>query len=346
MTAYGFRLHKVTAHAGLSRPELDLSNVGGGAAAIGVLQSRLDALAGQTIVGSPKYAQHPSDLAPVAPAALAKDMTRPYMHIQFVIRSGRRIKVTLDYGREGDYNSLLDSTGAPRPMTGLAASRTYRVWFLVPPGGTVAYMVSETKGQSFAGEALLDRLRVENQRAACSVRGTDLQVGNFVRWRHESLFDRTRIDDIFNGADNFEIELRRVGHTPTGAPSSGDVKITEYGLDGAARIQQAVAAVRGWWQNRGNGSKQARSERAARDLGTLIDLNVPFDQLGFNDGEIRFTQEGKVQRINPNKIEKLYVYPVGTTFPTDQELTNKSAARLDNVSRDLSLNIDLTDLTQ
>lgn len=348
MTAYGFRLHKITAHAGLSRPELDLSDVGDGSAtqaAIDALMDRLDALVGTTIVGSPTYAQHPSDLVPSGPTALPRNTTRPYMYVRFVNRSGRRIKVTLDYGREGDYNTLLDNGGAPRPMDGLAASRTFRVWFLVPPSGKVAYMVSEVKGQSFAGEALLDRLRVENQRAVCSVRGGDLLVGHFVRWRHEPLFDGSRINDIFNGADNFEIELRRVGHTRTGAPTSGDVKITEYGLDSAARVQQAVGAVRGWWQNRANGTKQARSEQAARDLGTLIDLNVNFAQLGFNDGEVRFTQQGKVQRINPNKIEKLYVYPVGTSVPSDRDLTSKAAARLDNVNRDLSLNIDLSDLT-
>ena len=348
MTAYGFRLHKVTAHAGLTRPELDLSNVSAGGPAIeafDALKDRIDAIAGSTIVGSPTYASTPNDLLPAVPGALRRNTTRPYMHVRLVSWSGRTIKVTLDYGREGDFNTLLEHNGAPRPMEGLAASRTYRVWFVVPASGTVIYMVSEVKGQSSAGEALLDRLRVENQHAACWVAGSQLNVGHFVRWKAEPLFDGSRINDIFHGADNFEIELSRVGHSRTGAPSSGKVKITEYGLDGAKRIQQAVTTVATWWQNRGNGTKEARSEQAARDLGTLIDLNVDFDKLGFNDGEIRFTQEGKVQTINPNKIERLFVYPVGTTYPDDKDLTKKAATRLANVNKDLSLNIDLSDLT-
>jgi hypothetical protein len=347
MVAYGFRLHKLTAHEGMARAELDLGDVGGAANPVSALRSlrdRIESLEGKTIIDKAVYAHEPADLTPPVPSALPRQSTRPYMHIVSHTLSGRKLKVTLDYGREGDFDNILSADNSPRPMDGLAAARTFRVWFIVPPSGTVAYMISETKGQSYAGTALLDRLRVENQRAACTPQGTGLDVGHWVRWKFEDLFDGSRIDDIFRKGENFELEVRRVGHAPSGAPRSGMVKITENGLGGGARVQDAIAAVRGWWNNRGSGTALARSERAARDLGTLIDLNIDFNNLGFNDGEIRFTQEGKVLTINPNKIEKLLVYPMGTVRPNDMDMTKAAAVRLHNVNRDLSLNIDLADL--
>jgi len=347
MVAYGFRLHKLTAHEGLTRAELNLGDVGGGTAAVSALKNlrdRIEALEGKTIIGKSIYAHEPVDLTPVLRSELPRQSTRPYMHIVSHTQSGHKLKVTLDYGREGDFDNILSAGSSPRPMDGLAAARTFRVWFLVPPSGTVAYMISETKGQSYGGTALLDRLRVENQRAAATPNGSGLDIGHWVRWKFEDLFDGSRIDDIFRKGENFELEVRRVGHSASGAAKSGMVRITENGLGAGVRVKDAITAVRGWWDNRASGTEIARSERAARDLGTLIDLSIDFTDLGFNDGEIRFTQEGKVLTINPNKIEKLLVYPMGTNRPNDMDMTKAAAVRLNNINRDLSLNIDLGSL--
>jgi hypothetical protein len=308
-----------------------------------LVRDGVDLLAGRTVIGSPTYAEIPADLTPPVAAAVPRESTRPYLHVVSSTVSGRKLKVIVDYGREGDFDHLLSQGSAPRSMHGLAAARTYRVWFLVPPIGTTIYMISETKGQSFAGEALVDRLRVENQRQACTPNGAALDVDRWIRWKYEPLFDGQRIQDIFNGADEFELKVRRVSHSPGGAPQSGTVTITENGLS-HGNTQGAIAAVRGWWNDRRAGTTVSRSERAARDIGSLIDLNLNFQQLGFNDGEIRFKQDGKVQMINPNKIERLFVYPMGEAPPHDRDLTVKAAGRLSNISRDLSVNVDLSDL--
>ena len=111
MTAYGYRIFTLSAFKGRSRTALDLGDMSEGGVATSAaveLEDHLSRLKDELLFGAPTYISEVEDLEPKDPDKLRKEIkSHPYLVIRKVTRNGQRIKVEVQYGREGDYDILL-----------------------------------------------------------------------------------------------------------------------------------------------------------------------------------------------------------------------------------------------
>lgn len=346
MTAYGMRLYKLSAHNARSTKDLplnDLTDCGVQGDACLALHVSLKAIEGQLFVGKPAYLGNALQTSSVPAASQSPSVSAvPYLRVIKVSRSRRRVDVVVEYGREGDYESVISSaTKQSEPMDGKATARTYRVMFLVPLNGSSLYMACETKGRTQGGEALVHTLKVSNQHEAFNAldAGQD-EASQWLRWGCKAIFDPGRIQTIMRDSEKHAIKLKRKGHGPSGTPHDGDVILTEQGIP-LGNVASVVNLIKQWWDNRNTGTPESRSKAAADELGSLVSVDVR--GIDFTDGEIVFQENGKTQTVTPNTIERLFVYPIGETAPSDDELRQLAAAKLSgieprlNITRDLNL---------
>lgn len=346
MTAYGFRIYEMTAHQGRKIPPIDLSSLkvcGVSSSALDELHRHLTSLRGILLVGPANYRLEPFD--PDDDSSLSSNVTKkhPYLQITNVERQAERIDVTVEYGREGDYDILLSRDGSPRlELKQKAAARAYRVAFLVPPHGVRAVMVSETRGRSTAGEALMHWLRVRNQHEAVTFAANgDREEAPFVRWSVEPLFDENRIDDILSESSDHAVTFKRLATDAASNPNGGYLRLTQQGIP-VSKMADLKATIRKWWDQRKSGDKAAKGVEAAKDLGVLLGRSEVVDKLEFSDGEVSFLEKNKTQTITPNTIERLFVYPLGEDRPSDRDLYKEVVKRLAPMRSDLKLELDLT----
>ena len=344
LTAYGYRLHTLAAYKGRSRAPLDfgdLSEGGIGTSAVSELESHLLRLKNILLFGSASYVNLPADLDPVDPTIVRKQAkTHPYLVVRSVSRVGQRIKVLVDYGREGDYEILLSADGAPSlELKGKAAARSYRIWFLVPSVGESGFMVSETKGRTHAGAALVHWLRVQNQHGSVSFDAQgERSEADWVRWDDREAFDANRIDEVLRESHDHSVTLKRHRVDGAGNRLEGDLKLTQQGIP-RSKLDDVKGVILKWWNERAEKSPQ-KKQLAATELGTILGMSSQTSSLGFNDGEISFREKNKTQTISPNTIERLFVYPLGEIPPKDKPLLNAALATLAPIAEDLGIEVD------
>lgn len=347
LATYGYRIHEVEAHNGSGRTALpldDMKLVGLQGDAYDALYNQLCAIQDEIFVGPATYLRTRADEEARAKAANDADVFHPYLVVRRVYRTGRRIDVAVEFGKEGDYELLLSRDNRPpEALTGRAPARQYPVSFHVPRKGKTAYMVSATKGRTYVGEVLLHRLRVENQRAVCSLDKNDALVEKpFIRWSSAPLFDPGRIDAIIAQGKNHTLTVTGTGTAPDGAPIPQTLRITQQGIP-VTRMDDLTAIIRNWWKRRNKGSQKERSEQGAAELGGLVSASV--SGVDFEDGEIRFLENGKHQTITPNTIERLFIYPLGDTPPLPEVWRSAAAGKLQTINTDITVKLDLTEGT-
>ncbi len=260
------------------------------------------------------------------------------LFLRKVSQHGRRLDLLFDYGVEGDYETLLESTGAYSPMTGKAGGRGYRLWLVFPETGNAAVMVSEVKGRTHVGEVLFHWLRCLNQRDAVTFDAAGNRAETaWLRWVANPMFDPDRFASIASEASNFSLTLRRQAKKSDGGPDEGTVKVTETGLS-VERIGGVMAVMLNWWNNRQNGSKGERSRKGAEQVEALVHLKMDEE---FDDGEISFKENNKQQTITPNTVDRLFIYPMGEVPPSSEAILQAAKSRLPPILSALDMNIDL-----
>lgn len=346
MTAYGYRIFTLSAFKGRGRTALDFGDMSEGGvptSAAVELENHLARLKDELLFGAPTYISEVEDLEPKDPDKLRKEIkSHPYLVIRKVARSGQRIKVEVQYGREGDYDILLSQDGSqPVQLTGKAPSRTYRIWFLAPSVGESGFVVGETKGRTYAATALVHWLRVQNQQANVSFDEDNERVeDDWVRWDVREAFDKNRIDEVLRESHDHSVTLKRHSIDGAGNHFEGDLKLSQQGIP-ISKLDDVKAIIRKWWDNRNEKTPEKRKEAAA-ELGTILGMSSATSSLGFNDGEITFREKNKTQTISPNTIERLFVYPLGEIAPSNKALLNAALATIGPIAEDLQIEVDTT----
>ena len=145
MTAYGMRLYKVTAHKSRATKDLPLDNLSSCGITVDAAQElsrSLKAIQGQLFVGKSEYLTGQS-----RPPSAAPTTARPYLRVTDVSIDRRRLDVVVEYGREGDYESIISSsTQLSEPMNDKATARRYRVIFLIPPSEHLSSWLVRPRG--------------------------------------------------------------------------------------------------------------------------------------------------------------------------------------------------------
>lgn len=345
LATYGYRIHEVEVNNAGGRTALaldDLKFAGLQGDAYDALYDQLTAMKNKIYIGNATYLRTRADETARIKAVQDPTVLHPYMVVRNVYRTNRRIDVTVEFGKEGDYESLLSRDNRPpEALIGRAPVRPYAVSFHMPRKGTTAYMVSATKGRTYVGEALLHRVRVENQRAVCVLDKNDALVEKpFIRWSSSPLFDPGRIEAIIAEGKNHTLTVTGTGTAPDGAPTAQTLRITQQGVP-VSRMDDLTATIRNWWERRNKGSKKERSQQGAAELGSLVSASV--QGVDFEDGEIRFLENGKQQSITPNTIERLFIYPMGDTPPAPEVWQAAAAGKLQTINTDIKVKLDLTE---
>lgn len=347
MVAYGFRLFLVEVHLGRKHAPMELDDLleaGRLGPAVEELHRHLLDLQDRLLFGPATYRTAPLEDGEDDEVETDKRNKRhPYVRIHDVTRQANRVDVSLDYGREGDYELLIRQDGSEASLRRSASTNPFRLTFYFPRVGTQAVMISETRGRTSSGLALLNWLKVKNQHEAVGWdRNGDRTEEPWVRWSADPMFDERRIDSIIRDGSDHSITLKR--HKIDAADNrhtDGGLKMTKQGIP-IGRIEDLRNTLRKWWDERALVDKVKKSSTAAHDLGVLVAPTEVLDKLSFDDGEITFDENGKTQTIDPNTIERLFVYPVGESRPSLEELREAARTRLQPLLRPLSLEIDLT----
>jgi hypothetical protein len=337
VTAFGFRLSTVVVHAGMKRDELAMGKlVGGEPDAVKAFVSQCAGYVDYALIGQPVYAGRGRgrDESPEG-GALDANGHDSYLMIKSVTADGRRVDVVVEYGREGDFETLIHRDRTPSlPMRGKAASRVYRMIFFFPTTGSKGIMIAETRGTSYAGETLLRWLSVANQRASVSVTEDGVTpVKQWDRWKHRPMIDPNRLAAIKNGASEVELQVTR--RKKSGAPDSGRLVVSERDLS-VSKVDAAFDLLLQWFAERAKGTKDERKAKGAFAVGELIDYRNDDE---FTDGVIRFKENGKVQSVNATTIDQLFIYPLGDVTPTLQTIYYTAVQRLTPMVKELDIAI-------
>lgn len=337
MTAFGYRLSTVVVHDGAKHKELPMGKlVGGEADAVKAFVKQCERFVGYALIGRPTYADKSSgrNESPEG-GSLDPKGHDPYLLIKSVTADGRRVDVSVEYGREGDFESLLHRDRTPsQPMRGKAASRTYRLIFFFPTTGSKGIMISETRGVTHAGEILLHWLSVTNQRESVTVTdGSLVQNKSWDRWKQHPMIDEDRLASIKTGASNVELQVTR--RKKSGAPNSGRLAVSEKDLS-IKKVDAAFDLILHWFAERTVGTKDERKLAGAFAVGELIDYGVDDE---FEDGVIRFKENGKTQSVSATTIDQLFIYPLGDITPTLQSIYYSAVQRLTPMAKELDIAI-------
>lgn len=337
MTAYGFRLSTVVVYAGSKQDELTMGKlVGGEADAVKAFVTQCERFVEHALIGQPTYAGRGGAREQSEEGgSLDPKGHDPYLLIKKVTSDGRRVDVVVEYGREGDFEVLLNRDRSPSQlMRGKAAARTYRLIFFFPTTGSKGIMISETRGLTHAGEALLKWLSVANQRAAVTVTGDEVvTTKKWDRWVHRPMIDPNRLAAIKNASSDVELQVTR--RKKSGAPDSGRLVVSENHLS-VKKVDEAFNLITHWWEQRSKGTKDERKYAGAFAVAELIDYQVGDD---FTDGVIRFKENGKTQSVTSTTIDQLFIYPLGEVTPILQTIYHTAVQRLTPMVKELEIAI-------
>lgn len=146
-----FRLFEVEVFEGLKRkPVPDGENIGD-TELIEYIESALQDMQGNPMIGKPTSLPHPEDLVKQQPKA-----DDPYLTVLEHSRRGRVIEVGVSTGRYGDRDSLMNPKGVVNDISDSATGRNYRVRLAFPEDKNKFYIVSQVRGRSEAGSTFLN----------------------------------------------------------------------------------------------------------------------------------------------------------------------------------------------
>ncbi|MFK0402531.1 hypothetical protein ACIQTT_09400 [Microbacterium sp. NPDC090225] len=270
------------------------------------------ALEGELSVGAPAFYQDPES-EEIRQSELEKSDNLPYFLLKSVSLSGRVLKFVVRTGRESDHDGLMSRGGASESMKQKAAVRQLRVWMVFPTAGDFAFMISETRGRGHAGELLLKWITRTLQRESVTINAKGKrEEADWLHWKVEPRIDGSRLDGILQDSTDHSLRLKRRGVSSTGERGSLELELVQFGLK-QTPIEKIAEAISKMAARRDSGSRAQREVEAAKDVVELVDSDV--GGLDFNDGEISFKENGKVQTINAETVDRLFVYPLGGKRP-------------------------------
>ncbi len=261
----------------------------------------------------------------------------PYFVLEDVKRDDRVIEFRVRIGRESDHDGLMKRDGSSEPMSERAAVRRFSVWMVFPAAGDYAFMISETRGRTYVGELLLQWLTRTLQREAVTVSDKGKKnEGPWLNWKLEPRIDGHRLDGILSDSGNHAFKLRRHTVSAAGGRSSYDLELTQIGLKKTS-VEKLLEVIMKMNDRRGKGNEKDRRKQAAKDVLSLVDADVA--GVDFTDGEISFTERGKVQTINAETVDRLFVYPLGSKRPSEKKLLSDGLEIVGRIAPTLGVQI-------
>src|SRR3546814_817557 len=161
----------------------------------------------------------------------------------------------------------MNRDGKSESMKKRAAVRRYTVWMLFPVAGDYAFMVSETRGRSYAGELLLQWLTRSLQRESVTVDADGKKhESEWLNWKLEPRIDGDRLERILSESSDHTIRLRRHSISATGGRPTYDLELVQLGLKKTPidKVADAISAMR---QRSGKGTQYDRRQQAAQEIG-------------------------------------------------------------------------------
>jgi hypothetical protein len=347
MTTYGYRIHTLEPRLGRAR-ELngamaleDVSAAGGDTDAFEQFKKELLELQdAKTQLGTPAfYVDEITDAE--RQAKLDETDGVPYFEVTDVQVEDRRIRVTVETGREQDHDALVSRDGTHEPIERKAAVRGMQVVLLFPQVGPMAIMLSEVRGQTYVGELLIKWLTRRAQHAAVTVNADNRKiVGPFLNWHLTPMIDGARLDGILGHAADPSFRLRRRGVSAAGTRTSYDLEVVQWGLKKttAEKVFDTILAMAA---RKGSTTELDRRKAAANDVIQLVDPAVSRSGIEYDDAEISIVEKGKRQTINAETVDKLFIYPLGSTRPKGYQLVKEAAPVVNRIARALKITTTL-----
>ena len=339
MATYGFRVHTMEPHVRRTEKFLqieDAAGAGGEADACDQMYRELLELQGILNIGTPTYfVDEQSEEIRAAALEAANDLA--YFLVHKVNRDGRVLEVIVETGKEADHDALASRDGTHEEMTRRAPVRRSTVVFAFPEKGGTAIMLSDVRGRNYAGQLLIQWLTRTAQRANVQVTEKGKKEEPWLNWKLTPQIDGERLDGVLSGSSEHTLKLRRRYVNAQGGRASFDLELVQFGLKKTGK-DAFLAVVLGMADRRNKGTEAARRAAAAVDVITLVDPDVA--GVGFNDGELSFSENGKVQTVNAETVDRLFVYPTGSVKLDPTELRKKAAAVVGRIA--LASNVEVT----
>ncbi len=295
MAVRGFRLYKLEVAPGSKRSRIPLGGEHISDLMLKRLNTDLERLRGTVFVGAPKTG--PDE--PI-PEKIAAGTT--VMRVDSVTQHGATFEIVVAYGRTGEHELALSAEGdADIVLERLAVSNRFRVHLYMPTEGNVGLMASEVIGRSHVSDVFLRRLTAENERAYY----LEGKKHPWLRWVHSKLFDASRIREIAAADYVTGISLKRSKRGADGERSTQGLTLQQNGIPASKRAK--VAEILNRWVLKSL-KKYSGSVSEVDEMIDLVDGDVR--DLGFDDGEIHFQEDGKQQSISPSNLEKIFTYPL------------------------------------
>jgi len=314
----------------------DVSEAGQGADACAEVFRVAQEIEGKLQLGAPTYFVS-EEMEEQRESEMAAATELPYFILEEVKRNDRVLEFRVRIGRESDHDGLMGRDGSSEPMRERAAVRRFGVWIVFPSAGDYAFMISETRGRTYVGELLLQWLTRSLQREAVTVNEKGKKnEGPWLNWRLEPRIDGHRLDGILSDSGNHAFRLRRHTVTSAGGRSSYDLELTQIGLKKTS-VEKLLDVIMKMNDRRGKGSEQDRRKQAAKDVLSLVDADVA--GVEFTDGEISFTEKGKVQTINAETVDRLFIYPLGSKRPSENSLLDAGLEIVGRIAPTLGVQI-------
>lgn len=347
MTTYGYRIHTLEPRLGRAREENgarpleDVSDAGGAVDAFDQFKTELLALQDDhTQLGNPTfYVDEVTEAERRARLDEAEGV--PYFEVTNVDVEDRRIRVTIETGREQDHDALVSRDGTHEPIERKAAVRGMQVVLLFPTSGAAAIMLSEVRGQTYVKELLIKWLTRRAQHAAVTINEDNRKVvGPFLNWHLTPQIDGARLDGILGESADPSFRLRRRGVSATGTRSSYDLELVQWGLK-KTPVERVFGAILAMAERRGSTTELERRKAAAADVIELVDPAVRSGDIEYDDAEISIVEKGKRQTITAETVDKLFIYPLGPVRPKGYRLISEAAPVVNRIAKALKIAVVL-----
>lgn len=342
-TTYGFRVHTIEPRVRRTQEFLtieDVSDAGGETDALEQVHKELLALTGQTKVGAPAYFQSKAE-DDARQDAIEKSEDAPYFTLIDVTRDGRVLELLVETGKEADHDGLRSRDGTTQSLKKKAAIRRSTVLLAFPKKGSEAFMVSETRGQSWSGEFVIQWITRTAQRAnvVLDADGQRKDELPWLNWKITPRIDGDRLDGILKDSSEHTFRLRRQSVTAQGTRTSYDIELVQFGLK-KTPVERVLDVLTNMAERKKQGTEAERRAAAAADVLTLVEPDV--GGVAFTDGELSFLEKGKRQTINSETIDQLFVYPLSSARPSPAELRNHAASVIQKIAPTLGIQANLS----
>lgn len=326
MPRYGFRLYKVNRVRGVQGKPAPFTIEGRSGHYVDELADLVDDLAHQgNLSGTPALVDAADGSSPASMwdrQDLLGQAGTPRLRVESSSVSGRRLSVTVEFGKIGPYPRALGMNKAEDvTIEAKAPGGSHRVELLLPNDGLVGVMAVESVNSSAPGPALIQWLGAAGKQRAARPRATG---PDWWRLRATQIKDWHRFHEMVTAGTATEIVLTRRGTSPSSRPYVSNLRVRA-----AVNVRPDESRLGAWIARVLEG---APSDRAAilDELSHLAGEDV--GSIQFTDGWIAVETSAGTTRIGPSRIDDVFIYPTGDTRPNIEHwITEVRAAILEVV---------------